>query len=114
VTSDGHLDATYELSGDVAWSYDDLAAAFSEVLGREVTYRAVTPEQHLEVLKDAAVPEQFAAMAVAVDAGIRDGASPSRTATSPASSAGRPLHWSRGSVRSPDRPAYSLPDKEPR
>ena len=74
VTSEGHLGATYELSGDVAWSYQDLAAAFSEVLGCEVTYRAVTPEQHLEVLKDAGVPEQFAAMAVAVDAGIRDGA----------------------------------------
>jgi NAD(P)H dehydrogenase (quinone) len=74
VTSDGHLGRTYELSGDVAWTYDDLAAAFSEILGREVTYRPLTPEQHLQVLKDAEVPEQFATMAVAVDGAIRDGA----------------------------------------
>ena len=39
-----------------------------------MTYRAVTPEQHLEILEDAGVPQQFATMAVAVDAGIRDGA----------------------------------------
>jgi NAD(P)H dehydrogenase (quinone) len=74
VTTDGHLGKTYELSGDVAWSYADLAAAFSEVLGRDVVYRPVTPEQHLQALLDAGVPEQFAGMAVAVDAGIRDGA----------------------------------------
>jgi NAD(P)H dehydrogenase (quinone) len=74
VTGDGHLGATYELSGDLAWNYSDLAAAFSEVLGREVTYLPVTPEEHRQVLADAGVPEQFAGMAVAVDAGIRDGA----------------------------------------
>jgi NAD(P)H dehydrogenase (quinone) len=74
VTGDGHLGKTYEFSGDMAWSYSDLAAAFSEVLGRDVTYRPVTPEQHLQALTDAGVPEQFAGMAVAVDAGIRDGA----------------------------------------
>jgi NAD(P)H dehydrogenase (quinone) len=74
VTGDGHDGATYELSGDVAWTYDDLAAAFGEVLGREVTYRRVSPEQHLETLAAAGVPEQFAGMAVAVDGAIRDGA----------------------------------------
>jgi NAD(P)H dehydrogenase (quinone) len=74
VTGVGHVGKTYELSGDVAWSYHDLAAAFAEVLGREVTYRPVTPEQHLETLTAAGVPEPFATMAVAVDAAIRDGA----------------------------------------
>jgi NAD(P)H dehydrogenase (quinone) len=74
VTTEGHLGKTYELSGDVAWNYNDLAAAFSEVLGRDVTYRSVTPEEHLEALKNAGVPEQFAEMAVTVDAGIRAGA----------------------------------------
>jgi NAD(P)H dehydrogenase (quinone) len=74
VTTGGHLGQTYELSGDVAWTYDDLAAAFGEVLGRDVTYRSVTPEEHLEILAGAGVPDQFAGMAVAVDGGIRDGA----------------------------------------
>jgi NAD(P)H dehydrogenase (quinone) len=74
VTGDGHLNKTYELSGDVAWNYDDLAAAFSQVLGRDVVHRSVTPEEHLQALTDAGVPEPTAQMAVAVDAGIRAGA----------------------------------------
>jgi NAD(P)H dehydrogenase (quinone) len=74
VTGEDHAGSVYELSGDEAWTYHDLAAAMGEVLGREVTYQAVTPAEHLQVLQGAGVPEQFAGMAVAVDAGIRDGA----------------------------------------
>jgi NAD(P)H dehydrogenase (quinone) len=74
VTTAGHLGRTYELSGDVAWTYDDLAAALSEVLGRDVAYRSVTPDEHLEILVGAGVPEQLAGMAVAVDGAIREGA----------------------------------------
>jgi NAD(P)H dehydrogenase (quinone) len=74
VTTDGHSGETYELSGDIAWSYDDLATALGEVLGREVEHRPVTPEQHVEALTGAGVPEPMAQMAVAVDAGIAAGA----------------------------------------
>jgi NAD(P)H dehydrogenase (quinone) len=74
VTSDGHQGQTYELSGDVAWSYDDLAAALGEVLGRDVVHQSVTPEEHLQALLDAGVPEPMAQLSVGVDAGIRAGA----------------------------------------
>jgi NAD(P)H dehydrogenase (quinone) len=74
VTSDDHQGRTYELSGDVAWSYGDLAGALGEILGRDVVHRSVTPEEHLKVLTDARVPEPMAQMAVGVDAGIRAGA----------------------------------------
>ena len=74
LTTDGHVGRTYELSGDVAWNYDDLAAAFSEVLGRDVVYRAVSTEQHVQILTGAGVPDQFATMMAAVDAGIGEGA----------------------------------------
>ncbi|TQN42479.1 NAD(P)H dehydrogenase (quinone) [Blastococcus colisei] len=74
LTTDGHVGKTYELSGDEAWTYADLAAAFSEVLGRDVVYKPVSSEEHLELLKDAGVPEQSATMIVAVDAGIGEGA----------------------------------------
>ena len=47
LSTDGHDDAVYELSGDVAWDFDDLSAVFGHVLGREVTYQRLTPEQHL-------------------------------------------------------------------
>jgi NAD(P)H dehydrogenase (quinone) len=74
VTSDDHQGQTYELSGDVAWSYDDLASALGEVLDRDVVHRSVPPEEHLQALTDAGVPEPMAQMAVGVDAGIRAGA----------------------------------------
>jgi NAD(P)H dehydrogenase (quinone) len=73
-TTEGHVGTTYELSGDVAWTYDELAAAFSEVLGRDVVYRPVSTEEHVEILKGAGVPEQFATMIATVDAGIGSGA----------------------------------------
>lgn len=74
VTSEGHQGQTYELSGDVAWSYDDLAAALGEVLGRDVVHQSLTPERHLQALTGAGVPEPMAQMAVDADAGIRAGA----------------------------------------
>jgi NAD(P)H dehydrogenase (quinone) len=74
LTTEGHVGKTYELSGDVAWTYADLAAAFSEVLGREVVYRPVSSAEHLEILTGAGVPEQFATLIVGVDAGIGEGA----------------------------------------
>jgi len=74
LTTEGHVGKTYELSGDEAWTYNDLAAAFSEVLGRDVVYRPVSSEEHLEILTGAGVPEQFATMIVGVDAGIGEGA----------------------------------------
>jgi NAD(P)H dehydrogenase (quinone) len=74
LTSDGHVGQTYELSGDVAWTYHDLAAAFSEVLGRDVVYRPVSTQEHVQILRGAGVPEQFATMLAAVDAGIGEGA----------------------------------------
>jgi NAD(P)H dehydrogenase (quinone) len=74
LTTDGHVGKTYELSGDVAWNYDDLAAAFSEVLGRDVVYRRVDTQEHVELLTGAGVPEEFATMIATVDAGIGEGA----------------------------------------
>ncbi|WP_426119214.1 SDR family oxidoreductase [Kocuria sp. LHG3120] len=74
LAQDGHAGRTYELSGDAAWSFDDLAAALTEVLDREVTYRRLTPEQHLAELERTGVDENTARFLVALDANIEDGA----------------------------------------
>ncbi|WP_298585611.1 SDR family oxidoreductase [uncultured Kocuria sp.] len=74
LAQDGHSGQTYELSGDVAWSFDELAAALTEVLDREVTYRRLTPEQHLAELERTGVDESTARLLVALDANIEDGA----------------------------------------
>ncbi len=74
LAQDGHSGQTYELSGDVAWSFDELAAALTEVLDREVTYRRLTPEQHLAELERTGMDESTARFLVALDANIEDGA----------------------------------------
>jgi NAD(P)H dehydrogenase (quinone) len=72
-STEGHDDAVYELSGDVAWSYDDLAATFAEVLGREVGYRSLTPEEHRAALLEAGLDEGTADFLVALDRNTAEG-----------------------------------------
>lgn len=71
--TEGHDDAVYELSGDVAWGFDDLAAAASEVLGRPVAFRAVTSEERRAGLLAAGLDEGTAGFVVALDENTRDG-----------------------------------------
>ena len=61
---DGHIGQVYELGGDVAWGYTDLAAAIAEVTGRE----------QLAGLRAAGLDEGTAGFVVALDAGIAAGA----------------------------------------
>lgn len=68
-----HAGAVYELSGDVAWTYDDLAAAAAQVLGRDVAYRGLTADEHRAVLVAAGLDEGTAGFVVALDGNIRGG-----------------------------------------
>ncbi|KQR54219.1 NAD(P)-dependent oxidoreductase [Leifsonia sp. Leaf336] len=74
LTTDGHEGAVYELGGDVAWTFDDLAATVGELAGRPVSYRSVTPEEHTAALREAGLDEGTAGFVVALDGNIRDGA----------------------------------------
>ncbi len=71
---DGHVGQVYELGGDVAWNYDELAAAISEVIGSPVEYRRVRADEHLAMLAEAGLDEGTAGFVVALDAGIAEGA----------------------------------------
>lgn len=71
---DGHIGEVYELGGDVAWNYDDLAAAISEVSGRPVRYQPLTAEEQTAALEAAGLDAGTVGFVVALDAGIRDGA----------------------------------------
>lgn len=79
VTTPGHVNATYELSGDHAWDYRELAAAMADVLGRDVTYRPVTDDELRAVYLSAGIDESTAAMLVGFDVDIRTGALDHRT-----------------------------------
>ncbi|WP_017573778.1 SDR family oxidoreductase [Nocardiopsis halotolerans] len=68
-----HAGAVYELSGDTAWTYDDLAATLGELLGREVVYRDLTTEEHVAALTGAGLDEDTARFVAALDTNTRDG-----------------------------------------
>jgi NAD(P)H dehydrogenase (quinone) len=70
----GHDNVVYELSGDTAWDFGELAAAIATALGRDVEYRAVSPEEHLAILVEAGLDEATAGFVVALDGNIRAGA----------------------------------------
>ncbi|GAA2172150.1 SDR family oxidoreductase [Agrococcus versicolor] len=71
---DAHAGRTYELAGDVAWSYDDLAAAIGEVVGREVRFVRLTTDEHVAALQGAGLDAGTAGFVAALDGGISAGA----------------------------------------
>jgi NAD(P)H dehydrogenase (quinone) len=73
LSTEGHEGAVYELSGDHAWGLDELAAAFADRLGRPVSYEAVSPDEHLEILRGAGLDEGTAGFVVGLDQNIRAG-----------------------------------------
>ncbi|MFD6134509.1 SDR family oxidoreductase [Isoptericola sp. NPDC060257] len=72
-TDGAHDDAVHELTGDVAWDFDELARTVTEVLGRPVIYRSVEPEEHRAALLAAGLDEGTAGFLVALDADTRAG-----------------------------------------
>ncbi|MEW1705648.1 SDR family oxidoreductase [Microbacterium sp. NPDC089190] len=74
LTTDELAGRTLEVGGDVAWTYDDLAAAAGEVLGRPVTYTAVTLEQLEAGLQAAGLDAGTAAFVAGIDDAIARGA----------------------------------------
>jgi NAD(P)H dehydrogenase (quinone) len=73
LTTDGHEGKVYELSGDVAWSQADLAAAISEVTGTTVTYVPKTTEEHAAILKSAGLDDGTIFFVTTLDSNTRDG-----------------------------------------
>ncbi|WP_150951407.1 SDR family oxidoreductase [Microbacterium testaceum] len=74
LTTDDLAEQTIEVGGDVAWTYDELAAAATEVLGRPVTYTRVSVEQLTEGLKAAGLDAGTAAFVAGIDDAIARGA----------------------------------------
>jgi len=72
-----HLGKTYTLHGPIELDQAGIAAAVSEVLGREISYRPVTIPQYRERLEQAGLPEfmiqHFSAIAVDYQNGIFSG-----------------------------------------
>jgi len=73
LTSPDLAGSIFELSGDSAWDYTELAAAISAVADREVEYRDLSPEAHADALRGFGLDEGTVGFVVALDGNIRDG-----------------------------------------
>ena len=70
----GHEGKIYELSGDYAWNFNELAEAISEIIGQPVVYKPVSPEEMTNILKNAGLDEGTAGFVVGLDQNIANGA----------------------------------------
>ena len=70
---EGHEGKVYELSGDYAWDFNELAAALTDILGRPVTYQAVDGAALIEILTGVGVERPGAEFVAALDANIAAG-----------------------------------------
>jgi NAD(P)H dehydrogenase (quinone) len=73
LTGEGHDGQVYELGGDEAWTYADLAAAISAASGTPVTYQDLPREQNKAALLAAGLPEGYAMVLADSDEGIAAG-----------------------------------------
>ncbi|RKR30475.1 SDR family oxidoreductase [Arthrobacter oryzae] len=73
LSSAGHEGRVYELSGDYAWDFKELATALTEIAGREVVYQPVTAAELVEVLTSAGLDQGTAGFLAALDSDTQAG-----------------------------------------
>ena len=69
----GHEGKVYELGGDFAWDYEELAKTIGEIIQKPVVYRSVDPKTLVGILKDAGQDEGVAGFIAALDGNIAAG-----------------------------------------
>jgi NAD(P)H dehydrogenase (quinone) len=74
LTGDGHENTIYEFAADEPWTFDDLAAALTDLLGREITHSKVTVDEQASILTAAGLPAETAGFLAAIDENIANGA----------------------------------------
>jgi NAD(P)H dehydrogenase (quinone) len=73
LASEGHEGRVYELSGDYAWDFDELAAAIAEVTGTACSYQPCDPDALKAAMTAAGADEGLAAFVAALDQNIAAG-----------------------------------------
>ncbi|MEO9325684.1 NAD(P)H-binding protein [Nocardioides sp. C4-1] len=73
LTTDGHLGRVYELGGDEPWDFAVLATTLGEVVGRDVTLRQLSADEHRALLESVGLDAGTAGFVVAMEDGISRG-----------------------------------------
>lgn len=74
LTTEGHVNATYELAGDTAWTLTDLAAEISRQTGKEIPYRNLSESDYAAALEGVGLPKGLAAAIASYDVSASQGA----------------------------------------
>ncbi|OFW58668.1 MAG: NAD(P)-dependent oxidoreductase [Actinobacteria bacterium RBG_16_64_13] len=74
LVGEGHEGKVYELGGDRAWDFHELAAAIAEVTGTPCSYQAVKQADVVAAMTRAGMDEGTAGFFAAVDGNIAEGA----------------------------------------
>ena len=69
----GHEGKVYELGGDYAWDYEELAKVAEDIIQKPVVYQSVDPQTLVRMLKDAGQDERIAGFTAALDGNIAAG-----------------------------------------
>jgi uncharacterized protein YbjT (DUF2867 family) len=75
LTTNGHEGKAYLLTGPSSLSYEDVAAVYSRVLGRSVSWKEVALEDARQSMLDAGLPDELASGFTEIMARYRDGGS---------------------------------------
>jgi NAD(P)H dehydrogenase (quinone) len=73
LTGQGHQGKVYELGGEPAWTYAELAAQIARTAGTPVAYRNLSPDEHRRALAEAGLPSHYAEILVDADQAIAAG-----------------------------------------
>ncbi|TWI83064.1 NAD(P)H dehydrogenase (quinone) [Lacibacter cauensis] len=72
LVTEGHENKTYELTGEVAYSFADIATTLSTLVGKTVQYISPEPAAFEEALKGLGLPAEIIGMSAAFAAGIQN------------------------------------------
>jgi NAD(P)H dehydrogenase (quinone) len=73
LSTDGHLNKAYELSGDTAWTFPQFADEVSRQSGKPVVHKHLSFEENKQGLIEVGLPEGFAEILADVDEAINRG-----------------------------------------
>lgn len=83
LVGEGHENKTYELSGQIAWTLEDLASQLTEITGKTIEYRRLSRDDHFEFLVSSGIPAPIAEVFVDTYEGIAYGELADTTADLP-------------------------------
>ena len=73
LTGEGHENKVYELTGDTAWDFTDLAAAIADAAGCACAYKPVSPDELKAAMMANGLDEGIAGFVATLDANIAAG-----------------------------------------